>query len=69
MKTTLKEELEAGATAYDEMLKNDPRLRLEIEAKERLFLDKQDAKRKEEKVKEERKRDIKRAKRRGRRGL
>lgn len=61
--------VEAGADAFDEMLKNNPRLRLELEAKERLFQDKQDVKRKEEKAKEDRKRDIKRAKRRGRRSF
>ena len=46
MKINLKEELEAGAKAYDKLLENDWRLRLEEEAKERLFQEKQAVKRK-----------------------
>ena len=44
----LKEDFAAGAAAYDEMLKNNPQLRMEIEAENRMLRDKEDAKRKEE---------------------
>lgn len=59
MKINLKEDLEAGASAYDEMLKNDPRLRAELEAKDRILRDKEDAKRKEEYEKEKSKKKLK----------
>ena len=59
MKINLKEDLEAGAAAYDEMLKNDPLLRMELEAKDRISQDKEEAKRKEEYEKEKTKKKLK----------
>lgn len=60
MKLNIDEEKEAGAAAYNEMVKNDPRLRAELEAKDRLFRDKEEAKRKEEHEKEKNKEKTKR---------
>jgi len=59
---------EAGAAGYDEMLKNDWRLRLEVEAKERMFQNKQAVKRQKEAKEEEKKKKLKKLlKRRARR--
>jgi hypothetical protein len=41
-------EIDIGAKLYDEALEKDPRLKLEMEAEDRHFLDKRDRKRKEE---------------------
>lgn len=59
MKINLKEELAAGASAYEEMLKKDPRLRMELEAKDRLYSGNEDRKRNEKHKKEERKKALK----------
>ena len=53
-------DVEGCAAAYDELLKNNPRLRMEVEAKERLFQEKQAAKRKEENEKAKAKKSLKR---------
>jgi len=55
---------EEGAAAYDEMLANDPQLRMELEAKDRMFQDKQDAKRKAKNEEEEAKKRLKKKLRR-----
>lgn len=52
---------EAGAVAYDELLKNDWRLRLELDAKERMFQNKQAAKRVKKVKEEENKKKVKKA--------
>lgn len=59
MKINLKAELEGFAKLYDEMLENDPQLKRELEAKDRLFQDKREAKRKEEYEREVRKKKLK----------
>jgi hypothetical protein len=59
MKINLKKELEGFAALYDEMLKNDPRLRAELEAKDRILRDKEDAKRKEKNEREKSKKKLK----------
>ena len=59
MKINLKEELEGFGKLYDEMLENDPQLKRELEAKDRLFRGGQDAKRKEEYEREVRKKKLK----------
>lgn len=63
----IKAEMKELSAQMEEDLKTDWRARAELQYNENCFLDKQEAKRKEEKAKEDRKRDMKRAKRRGRR--
>lgn len=55
----LKEEFEAGAKAYNEALAKDPRLKRELEVKDQILRDKEEAKRKEEYEKEKRKKKLK----------
>lgn len=55
----LKEEFEAGAKAYDEALVKDPGLKRELEVKDQILRDKEEAKRKEEYEKEKSKKKLK----------
>lgn len=56
-----KPDVGALAGAYDDMVKTDLRLRLELEAKERMFQDKQTAKRLKKVKEEENKKKVKKA--------
>lgn len=54
-------DVDALAAGYDEIVKNDPLLQMELEAKERMFQDKQAAKRVKKVKEEENKKKLKKS--------